>query len=325
MLQPDIETVTVTDGAAGDRIDRLLAATLPDMSRSRLKTLIEQGRVTADGRTIMDASYRVKPGETLTVAPDAPDDPEPRGQAIPLHILHEDAHLVVLDKPAGMVVHPAAGNADGTLVNALIAHCGDSLSGIGGVRRPGIVHRLDKDTSGVMVAAKTDAAHRGLAALFESHDIDRAYLAVVRGRPAASRGTIDARLGRDSRDRKRMTVLEHGGRHAVTHYRLVESFGEAASLLRCTLETGRTHQIRVHLSHLGHPVIGDPTYGRMRRRRLARMPDAAADAVSGFPRQALHATRLGFIHPVTGQELAFEAPPPEDMQALIRTLRATVE
>ncbi|GJL89156.1 MAG: pseudouridine synthase [Minwuia thermotolerans] len=325
MLQPDKETITVTDGAAGDRIDRLLAATLPDMSRSRLKALIEQGRVTADGRTIMDASYRVKPGETLTVAPDAPVDPVPQEQAIPLHILHEDAHLIVLDKPAGMVVHPAAGNADGTLVNALIAHCGDSLSGIGGVRRPGIVHRLDKDTSGVMVAAKTDTAHRGLAALFEAHDIDRAYLAVVRGRPATSRGTIEARMGRDARDRKRMKVLEHGGRHAVTHYRLVEAFGEATSLLRCTLETGRTHQIRVHLSHLGHPVIGDPTYGRMRRKRLAQMTDVAADAVAGFPRQALHATRLGFAHPVTGEDLTFEAPPPSDMEALIQTLRANVE
>ena len=210
MLQPDKETITVTDGAAGDRIDRLLAATLPDMSRSRLKALIEQGRVTADGRTIVDASYRVKPGETLIVAPDAPVDPVPLGQAIPLHILHEDAHLIVLDKPAGMVVHPAAGNADGTLVNALIGHCGDSLSGIGGVRRPGIVHRLDKDTSGVMVAAKTDMAHRGLAALFEAHDIDRAYLAVVRGRPATSRGTIEARIGRDDRDRTRMKVLVTG-------------------------------------------------------------------------------------------------------------------
>jgi len=325
MLQPDKETITVTDGAAGDRIDRLLAATLPDMSRSRLKALIEQGRVTADGRTIVDASYRVKPGETLIVAPDAPVDPVPQGQAIPLHILHEDAHLIVLDKPAGMVVHPAAGNADGTLVNALIGHCGDSLSGIGGVRRPGIVHRLDKDTSGVMVAAKTDIAHRGLAALFEAHDIDRAYLAVVRGRPATSPGTIEARMGRDTHDRKRMKVLEHGGRHAVTHYRLVESFGEATSLLRCTLETGRTHQIRVHLSHLGHPVIGDPTYGRMRRKRLAHMSDAAAEAVAGFPRQALHATRLGFAHPVTGEDLTFEAPPPADMEALIQTLRANVE
>ncbi|MDF1722189.1 MAG: RluA family pseudouridine synthase [Minwuia sp.] len=325
MLQPDIEKITVTDDMAGDRIDRVLASALPDMSRSRCKALIEQGRVTADGRTILDASYRVKPTEVLTMAPDAPVDPIPKGQDIPLEVLFEDAHLIVINKPAGLVVHPAAGNADGTLVNALIAHCGESLSGIGGVRRPGIVHRLDKETSGVMIAAKTDVAHRGLATLFETHDIDRAYLALVRGRPATSRGTINERMGRDNRDRKRMTVLEHGGRHAITHYRLVEAFGEATSLLRCTLETGRTHQIRVHLSHIGHPVIGDPTYGRMRRKRLARMSDAAAEAIAAFPRQALHAFRLGFVHPVTGKTLSFEADLPTDMAALIQTMRTTVE
>ena len=309
--------------AGGARLDRHLSQVFGDLSRTRLKSLIEQGKVEIDGRTITEPSYRVKPGERVTVECEPAADADPVGQDIPLDILHEDPDLIVINKPAGMVVHPAPGNPDGTLVNALIGHCGDSLSGIGGVRRPGIVHRLDKETSGVMVAAKTDAAHQGLARLFAEHDIDRRYLAVVHGAPIRPKGVIEGPIARDPRDRKRMAVRE-GGKHAVTHYRVVQRFGESAALLECRLATGRTHQIRVHLAHIGFPVIGDPVYGHRRRAVPKGLSETAREAVRSFPRQALHAAVLGFRHPVGGEALRFETPLPEDMHALIRALADTV-
>jgi 23S rRNA pseudouridine1911/1915/1917 synthase len=307
---------------AGERLDRFLARRLGDissgnaphetdgpglpLSRARLKALIEAGHVAKGDATLRDPSHRVKPGECFAVAVPAPAPAAPQGQAIPLEIVYEDRHLIVIDKPAGLVVHPAPGNADGTLVNALIAHCGAELSGIGGVRRPGIVHRLDKDTSGLMVAAKTDQAHQGLATLFARHDIDRAYRAVAWGTLRPLVGTITGSIGRDVRHRQRMAVVGQGGRHAVTHYKVVQAFGERASLVECTLETGRTHQIRVHLAHIGHPVVGDPVYARGRRPPL-----------DGFARQALHACRLGFRHPVGGKLLKFDSNLPADLQRLI--------
>lgn len=309
----------VSDGEGGERLDAFLARSLDGFSRSRLKAFIENGRVREAGRTIADASYRVKPGELFEVTPEPAADPEPAGQDIPLDVLFEDEHLIVINKPPGLVVHPAAGNPDGTLVNALIHHCGDSLSGIGGVRRPGIVHRLDKDTSGVMVAAKTDAAHQGLSDLFARHDIERMYLALVRGIPVPPKGGIEGTIGRDPKNRKRMAVRE-GGKHAVTHYRVAERFGDAASLVECTLETGRTHQIRVHMSHAGHPVIGDPLYSRQRAGFLKGLSSEAREAARAFSRQALHAAVLGFRHPVTCKPLNFRAEPPDDMSALIQVL-----
>lgn len=323
MDESDWLETEVPPDAGGARLDRHLSQVFDDLSRTRLKTLIEQGKVEIDGRTITEPSYRVKPGERIAVECEPAEEAEPAGEAIPLDVLHEDADLIVINKPAGLVVHPAPGNPSGTLVNALIHHCGDSLSGIGGVRRPGIVHRLDKDTSGVMVAAKTDRAHQGLAALFADHDIERVYLALVQGAPVRPKGIVDAPIGRDPRDRKRMAVRE-SGKHAVTRYRVARRFGEAASLLECRLETGRTHQIRVHLAHIGHPVIGDPVYGRRRQAVPKGLSEAARDAVRGFGRQALHAAVLGFRHPVTGEPLRFEAPPPADMAELIRIMADTV-
>lgn len=298
-------------GDAGERLDRFLARSMGEtLSRMRLKALIETGRVTKSGATLREPSHRVKPGDSFEIAVPAPVAAEPEGQAIPLSILHEDADLIVIDKPAGLVVHPAPGNADGTLVNALIAHCGEQLSGIGGVKRPGIVHRLDKDTSGVMVAAKSDAAHRGLAKLFAAHDIDRAYRAVVWGQPALPAGEVRTNIGRDPKNRQRMAVLARGGREAVTRYRLLRRLGADAALVECVLETGRTHQIRVHMAHLGNPVMGDPVYARRRPK----------PPLEGFKRQALHAFRLGFRHPVTGEKLLFESALPADMVGLISAL-----
>ena len=282
--------------ADGERLDRVLARAIPELSRSRIQALIAEGRVTpAARRAVAGQTYRV------SVPPARPAEPEP--EAIPLAVVHEDAHLVVVDKPAGMVVHPAPGHAGGTLVNALLNHCGADLSGIGGVARPGIVHRLDKDTSGLIVAAKTEAAHAGLRALFEAHDIDRGYLALAQGLPSPAAGRIEGPIGRDPRHRKRMAVVERG-RAAVTHYRVDKAFGTRASCIACRLETGRTHQVRVHLAHIGHAVIGDPLYGGRRR------------GLPAFPRQALHAARLGFRHPATGGKMLFERPPPADFREL---------
>jgi len=307
---------------AGDeraRIDKFLALALPDISRSRLKRLIESGQVRIGGETIAEPAYRVKPGTEIELSMPAPtDESVPTAQAMALDIHYEDSDLIVVDKPAGLVVHPAAGNLDRTLVNALVAHCGKSLSGIGGVRRPGIVHRLDKDTSGLLVAAKNDAAHANLSRLFQAHDIERAYLALVWGTPVPAHGLIEGPIGRSPRNRKKMALVTRGGRQARTHYRVREHLADSCwSLVECRLETGRTHQIRVHLASRGHKVVGDPLYGRRQNRGLKVLPTNAAEALMSWHRQALHAYRLGFRHPVNGEILEFESEPPADMRALI--------
>ena len=314
--------VTIEADQQGERVDRALAARLPDLSRSRLKSLIEEGRVRSGERTISDPSQRVKPGQNFVISIPVATAPTPQPEDIPLVVRYEDDALIVIDKPAGMVVHPAPGNEGATLVNALIAHCGASLSGIGGVRRPGIVHRLDKDTSGLLVAAKHDIAHRKLAADFASHDIERAYQAVVWGVPAKKSGEIEGNIGRHPVHRKKMTVLARGGKPALTRYRVLKSFGRLASLVECRLATGRTHQIRVHLASIGHPLLGDPTYGRATPARLNALPPRVRAVVAGFKRQALHAWLLGFEHPVTGEALRWESPLPPDMQALISSLES---
>jgi 23S rRNA pseudouridine1911/1915/1917 synthase len=295
------------------------------MSRSRLQQLIDEGRVLRGGETIRDPNHRVKPGEHYTVEVPAPAPARPQGQDIPLTVVYEDKDLIVIDKPAGLVVHPAAGNPDGTLVNALIAHCGDSLAGVGGVARPGIVHRLDKDTSGLLVAAKNERAMHSLAKQFENHTVERAYHAVVWGSPRLGDGLIETQIGRNPFDRKRMGVMRAGGKEARTRYRVIERFGERplASLVECRLETGRTHQIRVHLTHLGHPLIGDPSYGRARQAPRAKTPEEAVayEFVTNFPRQALHAWLLGFQHPSLHKTLRFESNWPADFAALVEALR----
>ena len=311
----------------GLRLDLFLAGALADMSRSRLRQLIDSGAVTRGGETIRDANHRVKPGEAFTIAVPHPLPAAPQGQYIPLTVVHEDSDLIVIDKPAGLVVHPAAGNLDGTLVNALIAHCGASLSGVGGVARPGIVHRLDKDTSGLLIAAKNERAMASLAKQFAKHTIERAYHAVVWGSPRLGGGVIETQIGRNPFDRKRMGVMRAGGKEAITRYRVVERFGDPArpfaSLIECRLQTGRTHQIRVHLTHLGHPLIGDATYGRSRQVPRAKTPveEKAYEAVTKFPRQALHAYLLGFQHPSLHKTLRFESKWPADLAGLIASLR----
>jgi len=309
-------------GDGGRRLDHVLAAALPDYSRSRLQALIREGRVASAGAVISEPSRRVKPGERFDVSVPPAAPAIPAAQAMPLEILHEDSALIVFVKPAGLTVHPAPGNPDRTLVNALLAHCGASLSGIGGVARPGIVHRLDKDTSGVMVAAKTDAAHAGLALQFAKHTIERVYLALVRGVPSPASGRIAGAIGRNPRDRKKMAVVARGGKAAATHYRVLRRFGTAASLVECRLETGRTHQIRVHLAHLGHPVIGDPAYGkaRARQRGTAEIPPLMRKVMDDFGRQALHAAVLGFVHPASHAKARYEAPIPSDFANLIKVL-----
>ncbi|MHA1114489.1 MAG: RluA family pseudouridine synthase [Alphaproteobacteria bacterium] len=306
----------------GARLDRFLAARLPELSRSRLKSLILDGRLRADGETITDPSYRVKPGQTFALIIPETVPARPQGQAIPLHVVFEDADLIVIDKPAGLVVHPAPGNPDRTLVNALIHHCGDSLSGIGGERRPGIVHRLDKDTTGLMVAAKNDRAHAGLAAQFAARDIRRAYHAVAWGAPSPPQGEIDAPIGRSPANRKKMAVRARGGRAALTRYRLLRRIGGLASLVECRLATGRTHQIRVHMASIGHPIVGDPVYGRGRGARAGAPGSPARVAAKALGRQALHASLLGFLHPVIEKPFTFESPLPNDINELIDRLEA---
>lgn len=315
MERPDAETATETlrqvttePAEAGERLDRLLAARLAEMSRTRLKRLVEGGRVSLNGATITDPAMRVKPGQTFTVALPAPvaDTPEP--QALDLAIVYEDEHVIVIDKPAGLVVHPAPGNPDRTLVNALLAHCGGSLAGIGGVRRPGIVHRIDKDTSGLMVAAKTELAHARLSAAFAAHAITRSYQAVTWGVPHPAAGEISLPIGRSPHNRKKMAVVERGGKAAVTRYRMLRRFGTAAALVECRLATGRTHQIRVHMQSIGHPVCGDPEYG--------------SPGVFGLERQFLHAARLRFPHPVTGEAIEVSSPLPEDLVQALERARA---
>jgi 23S rRNA pseudouridine1911/1915/1917 synthase len=311
----------------GWRLDHFLAKGLPDLSRARLQTLIKEGRVRKGEATIGDPNFRVKPGESYAVSVPPPIAAEPQPQDIPLVILHEDDDLVVIDKQAGLVVHPAAGNLDGTLVNALLAHCGASLKGIGGVARPGIVHRLDKDTSGVLVAAKNERAMKSLAKQFAAHKVERVYHALVWGAPRERSGLIEGNLGRSPFDRKRMAVLREQGKPARTRYATLETFGTRdkafASLVECRLETGRTHQIRVHLAHIGHPLIGDATYGRARRAPIPRSEEekCAFEAAMRFPRQALHAGVLGFFHPTKQAKMRFETPWPADFANLMKVLR----
>lgn len=323
-------TVTIGPDSAGERLDRALTAALAQLpsptlpgtpsSRSRVKALITAGAVADSGATISDPSRRVKSGQVFTVTLPELLALEMAPQALPLEIVYEDEHLIVVDKPPGLVVHPAPGNPDRTLVNALLAHCGASLSGIGGVARPGIVHRLDKDTSGLLVAAKTDAAHHGLAAQFARHSVERVYAALVWGVPRPRTGEIAGAIGRSPRDRKKMTVVRGGrGKAALTRYRLIKALaGDAASLIECELATGRTHQIRVHLASIGHPLIGDPVYGRVATRR--RVETALAAVVAPFRRQALDAFTLGFDHPVSGKRLRFSRNYSNDLICLIDSL-----
>ena len=306
--------------AAGSRVDRFLADAIGDLSRSRVKSLIEAGAVRRGGALVRNPAESVRDGDLFRLQRPALVAAIPRAQAIAFTILYEDADLIVLDKPAGLVVHPAPGNEDGTLVNALLAHCGDSLPGIGGEKRPGIVHRLDKDTSGVMVAAKTETALAKLSAAFAARDLDRRYTALVWGVPSPARGDIEGAIGRDPRDRKRMAVVPSGGKPALTHYATTRAWAPVVSLLQCTLATGRTHQIRVHLAQSGHPLVGDPVY----LRRVPAVARAASptvrQALLDFPRQALHAASLAFDHPRTRARLAFETALPADLQALLAHL-----
>ena len=321
-------TVQVPATAAGRRLDSVLADAVDGLSRSRVKMLIVDGHVSLRGTPLRQPSRKVAAGESFTlIVPDAAPA-TPVGQDIPLNVLYEDDDLIVIDKPAGLVVHPAPGNPDRTLVNALIAHCGPSLTGIGGVRRPGIVHRLDKDTSGVMVAAKTGESHASLSAQFAARSVDRAYRAIAWGVPKPPSGDIETLIGRSPRNRKKMAVVHRNGKPALTHYETERVLGPShaplASLLACKLSTGRTHQIRVHLTHIGHPLIGDPVYGRAPKRRRNRGGDStspeARAIMAAFPRQALHAFRLGLNHPATGKRLFFETKLPEDMVLLIDNL-----
>jgi 23S rRNA pseudouridine1911/1915/1917 synthase len=330
----ELHEILTGSADARERLDRVLAARLPGLSRSRLQALIGAGAVTRNGLAVRDAGLRVKAGETYAVAvpPPAPAEPEP--QAMALAIVYEDRDLIVIDKPKGLTVHPGPGHASGTLVNALLAHCGASLSGIGGVMRPGIVHRLDKDTTGLMVVAKSDRAHRGLAEQFAAHGADgrlrRGYRAIVWGTPERPRGAIDAPLARSAMNRRKIAVVRaERGRRAVTRYEVLERFGSGpdsgaepvASLVRLVLETGRTHQVRVHLAYIGHPLMGDETYGAGHKASARRLGPEGQAALAALGRQALHAAELAFVHPVTGKPLHFELPLPPDMAALANALR----
>ena len=315
----DAEILEAQIDAPGVRLDKALAAAFPTLSRARLQALLAEGAVRRDGQPITSGSAKAQAGLYAVVMPPVVAA-TPQPEAIPLTVLFEDADLIVIDKAPGMAAHPAPGCETGTLVNALLAHCGAGLSGIGGVARPGIVHRLDKDTSGVMVAAKSDRAHAGLSALFATHDIERTYIALTRGAPTPEKGRIQTQIGRSNSDRKKMAVLKAGGREAITDYVVQKTFGQPAKAsaaplaarVACTLHTGRTHQIRVHLASKGSPLLGDPVYGS----GSPAIPVRAAVAEVGLTRQALHAAVLGFVHPVTGQALRFETAPPEDMQRL---------
>jgi 23S rRNA pseudouridine1911/1915/1917 synthase len=299
---------------SGWRLDRALAAAVPNLSRERLKALIRSGSLEASGGMLRDPAAKVRGDEALRLTVPEPTQAHNEAQDIPLSIAFEDEHLLVLDKPAGLVVHPAAGNFDGTLVNALLHHCGGSLSGIGGVARPGIVHRIDKDTSGLLVVAKHDVAHEGLARQFAAHSIDRRYAAIVNGVPRGASGTIDAPLARSAANRKKIAIVAEGrGKRAVTHWTRKAVLSEAA-LIECRLETGRTHQVRVHVASIGHPLLGDPVYGGTQKTHRKLLSEL------GFHRQALHAAELGFIHPVTKDRMSFASPMPDDMQQLFTAL-----
>jgi 23S rRNA pseudouridine1911/1915/1917 synthase len=326
-----MKALTVGEVAAGVRLDQWLAGELaPDLSRSRVKALIEGGAVTLNGAPVLEAKRKLKSGDLISLEVPEATPAEPEGEDIDLDILHEDDDVIVINKPAGLVVHPGNGNWTGTLVNALIHHCEGTLSGIGGVKRPGIVHRLDKDTSGVMVVAKNDKAHKALSEAFADHglngELERAYLALVWGAPDRQSGVIETHLGRSNKDRLKQAVVPEGkpdARHAVTHFTVVERFGEkpdstaVASLVECRLETGRTHQIRVHMAHIGHPLIGDQDYGLSFKTKVNTLPEPLRATVQAFSRQALHAYLLAFEHPATGEVMRFEAEMPEDMAELV--------
>ena len=339
-MAPSVIRVTIgTDPP--DRLDKALARFVPEeahLSRSRLARLIADGAVSGTGGAVTDQKARVAAGEVYEIAVPASAETHMRAEEIALSVVHEDADLAVIDKPPGLVVHPAPGTPTGTLVNALLHHFGEDLSGVGGEKRPGVVHRIDKDTSGLLVVAKSDGAHHGLAAQFEAHEAERLYLAVCHGVPDPGdprlrgiRGVsvepggvikVTSRIARHRTDRQRQAVVFDGGRHAVTRLRVVERFADQAALVECRLETGRTHQIRVHMAHIGHGLIGDPVYGGRRRVNAKALGPAAAEAAAAFPRQALHAATLGFRHPVTGDRLSFVSPLPPDIEALLTALRA---
>jgi 23S rRNA pseudouridine1911/1915/1917 synthase len=317
-------TVKVSDAQDGQRLDKVLAAGAGGLSRARLQALIEAGHVTGTGGPVTDSSRKTKAGEVFDITVPHAIEAVPVAQAIPLDIVYEDSDLVVINKPADLVVHPAAGNHDGTLVNALLAHCGDALSGIGGVKRPGIVHRLDKETTGLMVVAKNDAAHHGLSAQLSTRALTRVYHAIVWGVPAPVEGRIETQIGRHKTNRKKMAVLDGGGKEAVTDYRILETFGLWGALVECRLKTGRTHQIRVHMAHIGHPLVGDPLYGKASPAKFAKqmkIPPTAAAALAAFTRQALHAAQLEFIHPISENRISLQAELPPDMKNLLQTLR----
>lgn len=325
MIPLDTKTLIVEDDAAGERLDKFLSSRLPEFSRSRIQALLAQGMVTLAGNVISDASQKVKPTQIfqLTIPEAVPTHMV--AQDIALDVIYEDKDLLVINKQAGLTVHPAPGHPDNTLVNALLAHCGESLSGIGGVSRPGIVHRIDKDTSGLLVVAKHDVAHNALSAQLADRTLSRTYQAVCWGTPTPAKGTITGNIGRSISNRQKMALLKTGGKPAVTHYTALEDF-TLASLVECKLESGRTHQIRVHMTHIGHPLIGDPLYGQSTESRLKSgaaknlVPPMRA-ALLGFQRQALHAIKMGFIHPRSAKYVEFHAPLPEDMRELIASLK----
>jgi 23S rRNA pseudouridine1911/1915/1917 synthase len=331
----DVRVAVAPAEGAGERVDAWLAKLWPDLSRSRVQGLIGAGKLSVDGAPVTHAKDKPRPGARYELVLPPPEPAAPQPENIPLDIVYEDEHLVVVNKAAGMAMHPAPGSMRGTLVNALLAHCGESLSGIGGVARPGIVHRIDKDTTGLVVVAKHDAAHQGLAKLFAKHDLERVYYAVTRGAPKERSARIENRLVRSSEDRRKYVVARNpnteAGKTAITQYWTIESYGQqadapagrpAAALIECRLHTGRTHQIRAHLAHLGAPLIGDPLYGKQRAFKAEGPRAVEADAaVRAFPRQALHAAVLGFKHPITREELRFTAESPPDLTALLDVLR----
>lgn len=319
MTMGQLHHIDIAPERAGFRLDRALALALTTLSRERIKALISMGEVTRAGAPVRDPAIKVKAGESYAINVPAPRPSDTVAQDIPLTIVFEDEHLLVVDKPAGLVVHPAAGNLDGTLVNALLHHCQGRLSGIGGVARPGIVHRIDKDTSGLLVVAKTDPAHEGLSRQFAAHTVERVYTALTGGIPTSNAGRIEGALARSVHDRKKMAIVSDGrGRRAVTHYRLIRSLGPDAAQVECRLETGRTHQVRVHMASIGHALLGDPVYGRAGRKTGVKSVLERLE----FRRQALHAGVLGFLHPITGDAVRFESALPEDMLRLIQALCA---